>query len=852
MKSKSKKFQQGTIKRHPDGFGFFVPDNPELPDVYIPRNSMDGIMTNDKVQVEVERERGGDRWRGQIIRVLDRGLKTVVGPFIPYDSGGGIIRDEGKGWGHDLIIKKNDTLNAKKGELVAAEVVKYPDQGEFTGKIVQILGDIMDPLTDIQRVLLTQHIPQKWPDAVLKEAARFTEEVDPRDIKGRKDLRHLNLITIDGATAKDFDDAIYVETNDRGYRLFVAIADVSHYVKLNTAIDQEAYLRGTSVYFPNFVVPMLPEVLSNGLCSLNPHVDRLCLVAEMQFDYNGEMLQSDFYEAVMKSAARVTYGEAQEIMDGGKIEKFKHVAEDIKRARSLAQVLMARRFREGSLDLEIPEVQVVVDGTGNATDILRTERLFAHRLIEEMMLAANVAVAKFLSGREIPAMYRIHEPPNAQAIATLEKFLKSFGGRVKLDAGKLQKRLTKALEEFQGKPEAQILNILTLRSMSQAKYSDNNVGHFGLGFEFYTHFTSPIRRYPDLIVHRLIKSQIMKSRDYRLMSQEDLATAGQMLSACEQRSVRAERQIQSIKKARFMEKFIGQEFDGMISSVTKFGVFVLLRQFEVDGLVSLERLARNSKDTYEFDPEHLRLVAKRSGESFEIGQMLKVRVSDADPELGQIDFELVRPGQEKQQKIETRRTETKSRSATPNRRGRAERLDIPEPDELDLDQVEVVSHDPRGAKSQSPTKRFDPGQKLLEALARRGLKPTEALRNPESVRRLGQKNDDSDSNPRRGSRQLQGLRTLAGQDEERRDGRGGRRKRDRDREETQNRDPREKPREEDKNRYRTGRGSSKKAHDSRASSPQAKGAGASKSSGKSESGRGGGKTTRRGSKRGHR
>lgn len=881
--------QIGRIKRHPDGFGFFIPEDPEQPDVYIPRQSMEGIMTNDRVTVTVERERGGDRYRGEIVNVLDRGLKTVVGQFHPVAGGTGVIRDDTKGWGHDLKILKGQSMDAKDGELVAVEILKYPDQGEFTGQVIQVIGDSQDPMNDIQRVILTQNIPHVWPAEVVTEAHKIPAEVSAADIKGRKDLRALNLITIDGATAKDFDDAIYVEMNDQGFVLYVAIADVSHYVKPGTAIDDEAYFRGTSVYFPNFVVPMLPEELSNGLCSLNPHVDRLCLVAEMHMDFQGEVQRSDFYEAVMKSAARVTYGEAQQIMDGESIEKFAHVAEDIERASQLAKILMAKRFREGSLDLEIPEVHLVIDAAGTPVDILRSERLFAHRLIEEMMLAANVAVGKFLSIREIPAIYRIHEPPNTEAITKLEKFMRNFGSRVDLASGKLQKRLTKALEEFQGKPEAQILNILTLRSMSQAKYSPNNLGHFGLGFEFYTHFTSPIRRYPDLIVHRLIKSQVMKKGDYRQMTDADLATAGTMLSAAEQRSVKAERQVQSIKRARFMQNYIGEQFDGMISSVTKFGVFVLLREFEVDGLVSLDRLSKNARDTYEFDPDKLRLVASRSGEAFEIGQMVRVQVANADPDLGQVDFELIR--ETKQARADRQATQTK---------GRMERFNVV--DELNLDQLmeqnqpvrgrnqanqaldeksgkggkktrgrsvkgqerhaakadAVIKSSPKaagrppprerekevrgtknkgslneirqaragkgpaasskmspatktfvepakpsgikpvpvrealiragrdmGQRRQSPLERepapiakssrgemkpvratdfnqdakpgqgaaprFDPEQKLREALARRGLQPTEALRNPESVRKLGARSDDEKSD-RRGDR----------------------------------------------------------------------------------------------------
>ncbi|GIL16632.1 MAG: ribonuclease R [Oligoflexia bacterium] len=640
-----KKFLQGTVKRNPDGFGFFIPDKVDHPDVYIPRHSMLGVMTSDRVMIEVEPEHGGERFRGEIIKIISRGIKKVVGQYFRLHDGGGLIRDEGKGWGQDLKIKPEDSMNAANGELVAADILTYPEEGqEFRGRIVEVLGDSQDPLIDIRRVLLTNNIPHEFSSACLREAEKFSELVDEKDMKGRRDIRHLKFVTIDGATAKDFDDAIYVEINHQGFLLYVAIADVSHYVQVGSAIDKDAYERGTSVYFPNFVVPMLPEVLSNGLCSLNPHVPRLALVAEMQMDFTGEVIQSDFYEAVIESKARVTYGEAQEIIEDNKIDRLDHVVDEIKRASDLAKILMAKRFKEGSLDLEIPDTQMVIDASGNPIDIIRSERLFAHRVIEEMMLAANVAVAKFLASKEIFALYRIHEPPKEDAIYLLEKYLISFGGKYKLRGSNLQKSLTKALQEFENRPEAQVLNILTLRSMSQAKYSHNNVGHFGLGFEFYTHFTSPIRRYPDLIVHRLLKNQVMPQSKYRLMSEDDLSAAGTMLSACEQRSVKAERQLNAIKKARFMEKFLGQELEGMISSVTKFGVFVLLRSYEIDGLVRIEDLGKDKYEKFEFDEEHLRLVQPRSGKAFSIGDNVKIQVTSVDIEAGQINFKLVHDG----------------------------------------------------------------------------------------------------------------------------------------------------------------------------------------------------------------
>lgn len=635
--------QDGFIKRHPDGFGFFIPDNPDAPDVYIPRGSMNGVMTQDRVRVQVEKERGSDRYRGDIIEVLSRGQSRVMGKFQLLKSGAGVLRDDNKGWGADLHIPAHESGGAKDGDLVAAEILSYPSQGSFEGAVVKVLGDIANPMNDIHRVLFTQGVPHDWSPETLKEAEQFDEKINPKDIAGRQDLRQMNFITIDGATAKDFDDAIYIESEKSGWRLWVAIADVSHYVKKNTSMDDEAYERGNSVYFPNFVVPMLPEKLSNGLCSLNPKVDRLVLVAEIQMDFTGQVIESRFYEGVINSKARVTYGQAQQIIEGQPIPELAHVQAEILRGADLAKILMAKRFREGSLDLEIPEMQILVDETGQPVDIAKHDRLFAHRLIEEMMLAANVAVARFLSDDSGIGFYRIHEPPNQKALAMLEKYLHNFGSQANLAGGGLQKRLTRALEEFSGKPEAQILNILTLRSMSQAKYSPLNLGHFGLGFEFYTHFTSPIRRYPDLIVHRLVKSKL-EIRGYENMSEDDLATAGTMLSATEQRAAKSERQYQSIKKARYMEKYIGQEFEGMISSVTKFGVFVLLRPLEIDGLVPIEKLSHGTKEKVEFDEENLRLVQKRSGRAFELGDRVKIRVADADSTLGQVDFDLIEGG----------------------------------------------------------------------------------------------------------------------------------------------------------------------------------------------------------------
>ncbi len=635
LRSDKKNILNGTIKRHPDGFGFFISETPDQPDVYVPKNAMTGVMTNDRVTVEVYPEPGGKRFRGEVKEILKRAFTKVTGVYTSRSQSTGIVYDKSLSWGEDLFVDNNTKLKVQTGDWISAEIDRYPgDPKGFAGHLTSVIGSGQDPLTDSLRILHSSHIPFEFSQKTLNEAQKIPADVSAKDMKGRKDLQDLHLITIDGQTAKDFDDAVCVQKESGGYRLWVAIADVSHYVKPATAIDEDAYLRGTSTYFPNFVAPMLPEKLSNHLCSLMPQVPRLSFVAEMKINTNGELQDSKFYEAVINSHARVTYGEAQEIIDGSRIKKLDHVSKDILMASELAKILMARRFRDGSLDLEIPETIIEVDEGGTPVDILKAARLFSHRLIEELMLMANIAVAKEFSKHKVPALYRIHDRPKEDDIKSLQKFMGSFGLKANFSGGLLQKKLTSALQEMQGHPKAQVLQIMTLRSMAQAKYSPNNVGHFGLGFSDYAHFTSPIRRYPDLIVHRQLKA-VLRIPGYPLEPLEQLVTDGTMLSACEQRSVKAERLIQSIKKARFMKGFLGQEFEGIISSVTKFGVFVLLRQYDVDGLVHVDDLFQ---EPFEFDQPNLRLVAKRSGLSYCIGDEIKVQVAAVDIDNGQIDF----------------------------------------------------------------------------------------------------------------------------------------------------------------------------------------------------------------------
>jgi ribonuclease R len=528
---------------------------------------------------------------------------------------------------------------AQAGELVEVEIEYYP-HGEFnaSGRIIEVLGVAGDPQVDIETVIRSHGLPHQFSALALAQAAKVEEQIDPAEISRRTDLRRLPLVTIDGETAKDFDDAVALQKNPNGYSLWVCIADVSHYVQAQTPLDLDALERGTSVYFSGFCLPMLPEALSNGICSLKPDEDRLVICAELQFDLEGERQQSKFYPAVMRSQARLTYTQVAACLDNpADFELPKILASQLQQMAELAEKLRLMRQRRGSLDLDLPEVEILLDESGAPFELIRIERTLAHRLIEEFMLAANEAVAEYLTHQKRPLLYRIHEEPDPLKLQDLQQLAAECGVGLILSK-KLQPALQKLLLDIADKPEARLVNQQLLRSLKQACYSPENAGHFGLAAAYYCHFTSPIRRYPDLIIHRILKQTLAPDRQISVPSPAELVKLGLETSTKERRAMEAERDLADLRRCQIMEKHLGDEFDGTISSVAEFGFFVELDELMVDGLVPVRNL---QDDFYHFDPKSLTLIGERRRRVYKIGKRVRVKVAKVELGRRRIDFNLI-------------------------------------------------------------------------------------------------------------------------------------------------------------------------------------------------------------------
>ncbi|HEY4485291.1 MAG TPA: ribonuclease R, partial [Nitrospiria bacterium] len=573
----------GRLQRHPDGYGFVMPEQAGETDLFISRRNLADALHGDRVAARVEAVRPDGRREGRILSVVDRGITQLVGRFEPGRDISFVTPTEKRiGW--DFWIRPPDTLGAKNGDLVLIEIISYPQSNRNPeGRVIRILGEAYNPKIDTEMVIAEYGFAPEFPAEILRESQAVPETVPAEALRGRRDLRELKTVTIDGERAKDFDDAVSIERLPHDQiRLWVHIADVGHYVPWNTGLDLEARKRGTSVYFPDRVLPMFPERLSNGICSLNPRVDRLTLTAEMLFDAHGKRLEYEIYESVIRSNERMTYTGVKKILadkDPELCRQYDYLLNDFTAMEELCRRLMAVRARDGSIDFDLPEPEIILDLQGQPTDIIREERNIAHRIVEEFMLSANRTVAEHMTHLKIPFLYRTHDPPTPEKIQDFIQFIGGFGHRLGVQkTGSTTAVQPKAfqvlLEHVKGRPEERLINHVMLRSMKQARYTTENVGHFGLAFEHYTHFTSPIRRYPDLIVHRLIK-EVQSEGGLPAPRKEALAkllpSIATSSSERERLAMEAEREAVDLKKLRFLADKEGETFDGFITGVTAFG-----------------------------------------------------------------------------------------------------------------------------------------------------------------------------------------------------------------------------------------------------------------------------------------
>jgi ribonuclease R len=628
----------GTVSAHQDGFGFLIPDAGDT-DIYLPYHEMRQLLNGDRVAVRVEGAGRGGKPSGSLIEILERGKTTAVGHY-RREHGVGFVVESGRS-PHHFIVPNHQRGGAKAGELVKLEITEYPSRdSEAQGKVVKVLGDPTDPGMVTEVAIEQFELPTEWSAAVQKAAASFGDEVREADKAGREDLRDLSLVTIDGADARDFDDAVYATPAGEGWRLIVAIADVSHYVRRGKPLDDESRERGTSVYFPDRVVPMLPESLSNGLCSLNPDVDRLCMVCDMRVSANGKVTSSRFYRGVMRSAARLTYAEVDRLQgEGSGSDKHKKVLPHIKNLYGVFRALLSARRRRGALDLELPEVGIELEGDGSRIKrIVPRIRNDAHRLIEECMVTANVQAAGFLQKNRLPTLFRVHAGPEQDRFEDLRTLMQALEIKVADEARTDPKHLNKVLQQLKARPDYAVLAVAVLRSLSRALYQPANVGHFGLGLSAYAHFTSPIRRYPDLLVHRgigfLLDGGKPGAFEYDPLSMDKL---GKSCSMLERRAEDATRQVEARFKCAYMLDHIGDVLPGVVTGVTHFGLFVTLDDLFIEGLVHVTSLGN---DYYHSEHGGLRLTGERTGTSYGLGDAISVRVLRVNVDEAKLDFAL--------------------------------------------------------------------------------------------------------------------------------------------------------------------------------------------------------------------
>jgi ribonuclease R len=633
----------GRVEGHPDGFGFFVPDD-KSGDYFLHEKEMRGVLHGDRVMV---REHGVDRRgrkEGKIVEVLERVNTSLVGRLY-RERGYQWVVAENKRISQDFLIPDHEDMGASSNQVVMVEVTAQPTRhAPPVGKVTQILGSYADPGMEIEIALRKHDLPHVFSDDVLAQAKKLPKTVVKKDLGTvdgieREDVRDLPLVTIDGEDARDFDDAVYCRPEGRGYRLWVAIADVSHYVRPGAPLDREGYDRGNSVYFPRRVIPMLPEELSNGLCSLNPQVDRLCMVCEMEVSSFGNIKKHRFYPGVMHSKARLTYTQVWDwLSEAEKPPKDQAwLLPDLQNLYKLFKVLLKARSKRGAIDFETLETKMLFDAQDKIERIIPYARNDAHKVIEECMLAANVCASDFLQAKKHPALYRVHEGPTPEKLKALREFMAEFGFSLPGGDDPHAKDYAELLAKIKGRPDEQLLQTVLLRSLRQAQYSPENVGHFGLAYESYTHFTSPIRRYPDLMVHRAIKA-CLRGETYAPVDWDNI---GAHCSTTERRADDATRDVVAWLKCYFMQDKINEEFDGVISAVVSFGVFVALNEVFVEGLVHVTELG---SDYFHFDAARHQMTGERTGKRYRLGDKVRIRVVQVDIETSRIDFALVEEG----------------------------------------------------------------------------------------------------------------------------------------------------------------------------------------------------------------
>jgi ribonuclease R len=631
----------GTVIGHRDGYGFLKPDDGG-DDVFLSPRQMRALLHGDRALVRITGRDHRGRREGSLVDVLERRNTRVVGRYVE-EHGIGVVMPDNARISQDILIPPADRGAARPGQIVTAEIVQPPDKRtQPIGRIVEVLGEHMAPGMEIDIAVRAHGLPHEWPAEVLQEAAGLSAEVPEAHTRGRLDLRAMPLVTIDGADARDFDDAVYAEPDGRGWKLWVAIADVSAYVTPGSALDREAELRGTSVYFPGQVIPMLPEVLSNGLCSLNPGVDRLCLACEMQVSPQGQVSGARFHNAVMRSQARLTYDQVAAMLDSPAVAESLGPTALLPQLRNLQGVfraLFAARQRRGAIDFETTETKIKFGPDRKIEDVVPVVRNEAHRIIEECMIAANVQAAEFLTAHKLPLLYRVHAGPEADRLEELRAFLNELGLSLGGGASPEPRHYARLLAAIQGRPDARLIQTVLLRSLAQAVYTPENIGHFGLALDCYAHFTSPIRRYPDLLVHRAIKHALARRRPEQFPYTTTLMQGlGTHCSMTERRADEATRDTVSWLKCEFMLDRVGEEFDGLITGVTPFGLFVEIERVYAEGLVHVSSLPN---DYYHHEPRHHRLRGERSGRVWHLADRIRVRVLRVNLDERKIDFEPV-------------------------------------------------------------------------------------------------------------------------------------------------------------------------------------------------------------------